>query len=85
MPPRLLLGPGPSNVHPRVRAAIGMNEVGHLDPSFLAIMGETQELLRYALQTDNVFTIPVSGSGSAAMEAALGELRRAWGMSCSSA
>ncbi|MGB9618620.1 MAG: pyridoxal-phosphate-dependent aminotransferase family protein, partial [Desulfomonilaceae bacterium] len=71
MPPRLLLGPGPSNVHPRVRAAIGMNEVGHLDPSFLAIMGETQELLRYALQTDNVFTIPVSGSGSAAMEAAL--------------
>ncbi len=71
MPPRLLLGPGPSNVHPRVRAAIAMNEVGHLDPSFLSIMGETQELLRYAWQTDNLFSIPVSGSGSAAMEATL--------------
>jgi len=71
MPYRLLLGPGPSNVHPRVRGALGMNEVGHLDPSFLKIVGESQELLRYAWQTSNGFTIPVSGSGSAAMEACL--------------
>lgn len=71
MPPRLLLGPGPSNVHPRVRQALAMNEVGHLDPSFLEVMNETQELLRYVWQTDNRFTIPVSGTGSAAMEATL--------------
>jgi len=69
MPPRLLLGPGPSNVHPRVRQAMAMNEVGHLDPCFLEIMSETQELLRYVWQTHNWFTIPVSGTGSAAMEA----------------
>ena len=71
MPPRLLLGPGPSNVHPRVRLALAMNEVGHLDPHFIALMGETQELLRYVWQTANPFTIPVSGTGSAAMEATL--------------
>ncbi len=69
MPPRLLLGPGPSNPHPRVLQAIAMNEVGHLDPKFIELMGEVQELLRYAWQTDNEFTIPVSGTGSAAMEA----------------
>lgn len=69
MPPRLLLGPGPSNIHPRVRQALGMHEVGHLDPKFIEIMNETQELLRYVWQTDNRFTIPVSGTGSAAMEA----------------
>jgi alanine-glyoxylate transaminase / serine-glyoxylate transaminase / serine-pyruvate transaminase len=69
MPPRLLLGPGPSNIYPRVRQALTAHEVGHLDPSFLEMMGETQELLRYVWQTDNQFTIPVSGSGSAAMEA----------------
>lgn len=71
MPSRLLLGPGPSNVHPRVRQALAMNEVGHLDPSFIELMNETQELLRYVWQTDNALTIPVSGTGSAAMEASL--------------
>jgi alanine-glyoxylate transaminase/serine-glyoxylate transaminase/serine-pyruvate transaminase len=71
MPPRLLLGPGPSNIHPRVRQALAMNEVGHLDPAFIELMNETQELLRYVWQTDNAFTIPVSGTGSAAMEAGL--------------
>ncbi len=71
MPPRLLLGPGPSNIHPRVRQAMGMHEVGHLDPKFIEIMNETQELIRYVWQTDNRFTIPVSGTGSAAMEATL--------------
>ena len=74
MPPRLLLGPGPSNFHPRVRLALAMNEVGHLDPTFVKLMGEVQELLRYAWQTDNRFTIPVSGTGSAAMEATLANL-----------
>ncbi len=70
-PPRLLLGPGPSNAHPRVLRALSNRQVGHLDPAFLDIMGEVQELLRYAWQTDNQVTIPVSGTGSAAMEAAV--------------
>ena len=46
--------------------------VGHLDPSFVDIMDETRELLRYAFRTDNQWTLPVSGTGSAAMEAAIG-------------
>lgn len=71
MPPRLLLGPGPSNAHPRVLQAISMRQVGHLDPTFIQVMNEVQELLRYAWQTDNPFTLPVSGTGSAAMEAAI--------------
>ncbi|MFQ5434637.1 MAG: pyridoxal-phosphate-dependent aminotransferase family protein [Anaerolineae bacterium] len=70
-PPRLLLGPGPSNAHPRVLQAIANRQVGHLDPSFIEVMNETQELLRYVWQTDNPFTLPVSGTGSAAMEATL--------------
>lgn len=71
MPSRILLGPGPSNFHPRVRQALAMHEVGHLDPKFIEVMSEVQELLRYAWQTDNPFTIPVSGTGSAAMEASV--------------
>ncbi len=73
-PPRLLLGPGPSNASPRVLRALGMPVIGHLDPAFLRIMGEVQELLRYAWQTDNALTIPVSGTGSAAMEAAVANM-----------
>lgn len=71
MPPRLLLGPGPSNAHPRVLSAMAMKQVGHLDPTFINLMNEVQELLRYTWQTDNKLTIPVSGTGSAAMEASL--------------
>lgn len=71
MPPRLLLGPGPSNAHPRVLQALGMRQVGHLDPLFIELMNEVQELLRYSWQTDNPLTIPVSGTGSAAMEASI--------------
>jgi alanine-glyoxylate transaminase / serine-glyoxylate transaminase / serine-pyruvate transaminase len=71
VPPRLLLGPGPSNAHPRVLQALSMRQVGHLDPKFIELMNEVQELLRYAWQTDNQFTIPVSGTGSAAMEASV--------------
>ncbi|RME78709.1 MAG: alanine--glyoxylate aminotransferase family protein, partial [Chloroflexi bacterium] len=64
-------GPGPSMVHPRVLRAMAQPLVGHLDPQFLTLMNEVQELLRYLFQTRNRLTIPVSGTGSAAMEAAL--------------
>ena len=72
--PRLLLGPGPSNAHPRVLKALSTSQVGHLDPEFISIMNENQELLRYAWQTENQLTIPVSGTGSAAMEATFANL-----------
>ncbi|MBI1987846.1 MAG: alanine--glyoxylate aminotransferase family protein [Nitrospinae bacterium] len=68
---RILLGPGPSNVHPRVLKAMSTPLVGHLDPDFLGIMNETMELLRFVFQTDNRLTIPLSGTGSAGMEACL--------------
>jgi alanine-glyoxylate transaminase/serine-glyoxylate transaminase/serine-pyruvate transaminase len=68
---RLLLGPGPSPVHPRVLRAMSAPLVGHLDPEFLVIMNEVQAMLRTVFQTANPFTIAVSGTGSAGMEAAL--------------
>lgn len=71
VPDRTLMGPGPSEVHPRVLRAMSTPLVGHLDPSFIDIMNEVQELLRYTYRTDNKWTIPVSGTGSAAMEAAI--------------
>lgn len=71
VPPRLLLGPGPSNAHPRVLQAMGMRQIGHLDPQFIELMNEIQSLLKYAWQTDNQLTIPVSATGSAAMEGTL--------------
>ncbi len=70
-PERLLLGPGPSNAHPTVLQALSRMPIGHLDPLYIELMGEVQELLRYAWQTDNRLTIPMSGTGSAAMEATL--------------
>ena len=70
-PSRLLLGPGPSLVHPRVLRAMSTPLLGHLDPQFLAIMNEVQAQLRTVYQTANPFTIAVSGTGSAGMEAAL--------------
>ncbi|MFB6070436.1 MAG: alanine--glyoxylate aminotransferase family protein [Halanaeroarchaeum sp.] len=73
-PDRTLMGPGPSDVHPRVLRAMSTPLVGHLDPSFVEIMDEVQSLLRYTFQTDNTWTIPVSGTGSAAMETAFGNL-----------
>ncbi|TKX75202.1 alanine--glyoxylate aminotransferase family protein [Halorubrum sp. GN11_10-6_MGM] len=73
-PDRTLMGPGPSDVHPRVLQAMSTPLVGHLDPSFVEIMDEVQELLRYTFRTDNQWTIPVSGTGSASMEAAIGNL-----------
>ncbi len=70
MPPRILLGAGPSNSAPRVMAAMLAPTVGHLDPTFIQVMDEVSELLRYAWQTDNEYTIAISGTGSSAMEAA---------------
>lgn len=67
---RILLGPGPSDVHPRVYKALSTPIIGHLDPEFLKIMDEIQSLLRTVFQTRNPFTIAVSGTGSAGMEAA---------------
>ncbi len=68
---KLLLGPGPSNVDPRVLRALSEPTLGHLDPDFVSIMDETTELLRYVFGTKNLLTIPVSGTGSAGMEAAV--------------
>jgi alanine-glyoxylate transaminase/serine-glyoxylate transaminase/serine-pyruvate transaminase len=73
-PPRILLGPGPSMVHPRVLRAMASPLVGHLDPYFLEIMERTQELLRMVFETQNRLTIPISGTGSASMEASLANL-----------
>jgi len=67
--PRLLLGPGPSDAHPRVLTAMATPLLGHLDPQFLVIMSETQSLLRAVMQTNNRWTFPVSATGMAGMEA----------------
>ena len=67
--PRVLLGPGPSEVPPRVLAAMGMPLLGHLDPEFIALMDETQGMLRRVFKTQNKLTMAVSGTGSAGMEA----------------
>jgi len=71
VPERLLLGPGPSNAAATVVAAMNRQPIGHLDPAYLTLMDEVQELLRYAWQTDNAMTYAVPGTGSAAMEATL--------------
>ncbi|MGI0493283.1 alanine--glyoxylate aminotransferase family protein [Alkalinema pantanalense CENA528] len=71
LPKRLLLGPGPSNAHPDVLAAMSTAPLGHLDPDFLKVMDEIQSLLRYVWQTENPTTIAISGTGSAAMEATI--------------
>lgn len=68
-PVRTLMGPGPSDVNPRILEAMSRPTIGHLDPAFVAMMDETKELLRYAFQTDNDLTMPVSAPGSAGMEA----------------
>lgn len=70
-PERILLGPGPSNMPASVAQALAMPVMGHLDPQFLRVMDEVQEMLRYTFQTKNRLTIPVSGTGSAGMEAGL--------------
>lgn len=72
--PRLLLGPGPSMVHPRVLRAMATPLVGHLDPDFLAILADIGEMLREVFQTRNELTLAISGTGTAAMEAAISNL-----------
>ena len=71
VPSRLLLGPGPSNAHPEVLKALSLNPIGHLDEAYLELMSDVQKLLRYAWQCDNRITLPMSGTGSAAMEASI--------------
>lgn len=67
-PVRTLMGPGPSDVPPRVLAALARPTVGHLDPAFVGMMDELKELLRYTFQTRNELTFPVSAPGSVGME-----------------
>ncbi|BBO27767.1 serine--pyruvate aminotransferase [Alteromonas sp. I4] len=69
-PQRTLMGPGPSDVSPRVLNAMARSTVGHLDPDFIGLMDETKELLQYAFKTNNALTMPISAPGSAGMEAA---------------
>ncbi len=71
LPRRLLLGPGPSNVHPRVLRAMAQPLVGHLDPAFLALLDRVQAALRRLFGTENELTLPLSATGSAGMEACL--------------
>ncbi|MEQ1825964.1 MAG: alanine--glyoxylate aminotransferase family protein [Pirellula sp.] len=73
-PRRTLMGPGPSDTHPRVLAALAQPTVGHLDPYFLKIMNEVQGMLREVFQTTNQLTIAVSGTGSAGMETCIANL-----------
>ena len=65
---RTLMGPGPSDVPPRILSALARPTIGHLDPEFVNMMDEVKGLLQYAFQTKNVLTIPVSAPGSAGME-----------------
>ena len=67
-PLRTLMGPGPSDVHPRILEAMGRPTIGHLDPAFVGMMDEMKAMLQYAFQTKNELTIPVSAPGSAGME-----------------
>ncbi|MGK0470700.1 MAG: alanine-glyoxylate transaminase/serine-glyoxylate transaminase/serine-pyruvate transaminase [Candidatus Azotimanducaceae bacterium] len=66
---RTLMGPGPSDVNPRILTAMGKPTIGHLDPEFVRLMDEIKTLLQGAFQTSNGLTIPISAPGSAGMEA----------------
>ena len=67
-PVRTLMGPGPSDVDPRILNALSRPTLGHLDPAFIGLMDEVKTLLQFAFQTDNQLTMPVSAPGSAGME-----------------
>jgi len=67
-PVRTLMGPGPSDVHPRILEALSRPTIGHLDPEFIRMMDELKGLLQYTFQTRNAMTMPVSAPGSAGME-----------------
>ena len=68
-PVRTLMGPGPSDVHPRILSALARPTIGHLDPLFVSMMDEVKSMLQYAFQTKNELTVPISAPGSAGMEA----------------
>ncbi|WP_027707702.1 pyridoxal-phosphate-dependent aminotransferase family protein [Zooshikella ganghwensis] len=68
-PQRTLMGPGPSDIHPRVLQALSRPTIGHLDPCFIGMMDEVKQLLKYAFVTENEVTLAVSAPGSAGMEA----------------
>ncbi len=67
-PVRTLMGPGPSDVHPRILEAMSRPTIGHLDPQFIAMMDDIKEKLQYAFMTGNAMTMPISAPGSAGME-----------------
>ena len=69
--PRLLLGPGPSDAHPRVLSAMTTPLLGHLDPQYLKIMDETRDMLRQVYRTKNHITFPIPATGMAGMETCL--------------
>jgi alanine-glyoxylate transaminase / serine-glyoxylate transaminase / serine-pyruvate transaminase len=71
---RVLLGPGPSNIHPRVMKAMLSPMVGHLDPDFIRVMDDIKKMLRIAFRTANEITFPVSGTGSAGMQTVMANL-----------
>ena len=73
-PQRKLMGPGPSDVYPRVLEALSRPTLGHLDPLFIGMMDELKSLLRYAFQTQNEVTLPISAPGSAGMECCFANL-----------
>lgn len=73
-PQRILMGPGPSDVSPRVLQAMARPTLGHLDPLFVHMMDEVKGLLQYAFQTQNELTMPISAPGSAGMEACFANL-----------
>jgi alanine-glyoxylate transaminase/serine-glyoxylate transaminase/serine-pyruvate transaminase len=73
-PRRTLMGPGPSDVSPRVLAAMARPTIGHLDPQFVRMMDEIKAMLQYAFGTTNALTIPISAPGSAGMEACFANL-----------
>ncbi|GHA15931.1 serine--pyruvate aminotransferase [Arenicella chitinivorans] len=68
-PKRTLMGPGPSDVNPRISLALARPTIGHLDPEFIRLMDEIKALLQYAFKTKNLLTLPISAPGSAGMEA----------------
>ncbi len=74
VPPRILLGPGPSAAHPRVLQAMMAPMIGYLDPDFVKIMDEVSELLRRIFETEDGLTLSVSGTGSAGMEVGINSL-----------
>lgn len=73
-PQRTLMGPGPSDIHPRVLAAMSKPTLGHLDPAFIEMMDQMKQLLQYAFQTKNEMTLPISAPGSAGMECCFANL-----------